>query len=166
LSIKKELLIEKPRGTGRKDYSLNVEKSVQPVMRSHQFRSNWSAIFTLPTLAYPDAYGAPLGFEEGGVTVDYVPASAGRHYIQDIEVSGNRDDPTVTGIYVYSYPDYAFVEAVAQLYGQRTASIHFSKGHLMQVGRVYYALLSQYTLFADFTVCLTVHAIEERIAGD
>jgi hypothetical protein len=86
--------------------------------------------------------------------------------LHDIEVSGNRDAVTVAGLYKYSYPDYSFVEAICSVLGQRSASIHLTKGHVMEPGRVYGVLCSQYSEFSDFTYSMTVNAIEDRIAGE
>jgi hypothetical protein len=155
---------------GRKDYSLLVERSVSPIMRSHQTRSNWTAYGTLDTLEYPNVWAALLGFWVGGTLVVYVPAQEDgkpvRYVLHDIEVSGNRDAVTVAGLYKYSYPDYSFVEAICSVWGQRSASIHLTKGHVMEPGRVYGVLCSQYSEFSDFTYSMTVNVIEDRIAGE
>jgi hypothetical protein len=157
-------------GVGRKDYSLLVERSVSPIMRSHQTRSIWTAYATMDTVAYPNAYGATLGFWVGDTLVDYVLAQEDgkpvRYVLHDIEVSGNRDAATVAGLYKFSYPDYSFVEAICQVFGQRSASVHLAKGHVMEPGRVYYVVYAQYSEFSDFTYSLTVTAIKDRIAGE
>jgi hypothetical protein len=155
---------------GRKDYSLLVERSVAPVMRSHQTRVSWTDYSTLDTVDYPEAYVAPLGFWIDSTLVYYVPAQEDgkpvKYVLHDIEVSGNRDAVTLAGLCKYSYPDLVFIENICSVFGQRSASIHLTKGHVMEPGRLYCVLFAQYSTSPDFTYSVTVHAIEDRIAGE
>jgi hypothetical protein len=159
-----------PLGVGRKDYSLQVEKSVVPLLRSHQTRDSWTLYGTLDTVAYPDAYMCVLSFWVDSTQVYYVPAQEDgkpiRHIVHDIEVSGNRDAVTVAGLYKYSYPDLVFIETICQVFGQRSVSIHLSKGCVLEPGWVYCVPLAQYSGFTNFDYGVTVHGIRDKIAGE
>lgn len=161
-------------GVGRKDYSINVQTAVEPIMRSHQFRQNsvLPSFYVWPVLPFPAvltawySWGAIIYFMDlQGNIIDYAPADHAV-VLHDISVTGTDQTAlTVCGLQKYSYPDWTFIANVALTFGIGKAEIHLTKGHVCEAGIGYIVLFSQWPLFAPtFQVDLTVHGIEDTLA--
>ncbi len=94
------------RGTGRKDYSQNVETSVVPIIRSHQQRIFYTLSFSLPSFSYVDLV-VPL--TSGGFSMFYnffLSASSN----ELIELSVYYENGLVTDKMGYQVVDLPFLQ--------------------------------------------------------
>jgi len=152
-------------GVGRADYSQNIELAVEPQIRSHLYRYNWTVETTLDTLTFPEAHVVLLRFEDkAGNLLDYVPSDI-KYLIYDIMVSGNYNALTLGALYKYSYPALAYLETVAEIFGYGRAEIKFTRGHRCEPGRVYAVALNQWSEKAQFTGSFVVHALSDVVVG-
>lgn len=150
-----------PTGVGRKDYSQNVEVSVEPVIRSHLSRINWWAEWPYWTPPYPYTWDLILPFfNKAGAVLDYVPEDIIYH-IYDIYLYGKYNALTPAILRKYSYPDYIFLEEVAAIYGYGGAHLWISRGYKCEVGRVYTVSGTQWSEKPTFTIDLLVHGMTD-----
>ena len=86
-------------GVGRKDYSVNVEASVEAMIRSHQLRVTWNLIAEdVPTLAFPECYWLSLFFMNYAGGLVLVAPSDVRYAIYGLSVSGRLNALTICGL--------------------------------------------------------------------
>lgn len=148
---------------GRADYSQSVEYSTEPIIRSHLERRTWSSYVTFPTLPYPIAYGILLPFEDReGNVLYYVPEDV-EYMIYDVLVGGDYNALTIAGLRKLSWPDLAFIETVAEVYGYGKSSIPLTKGHECEAGTVYLVLATQWSEKASFNISYTVHGMADVV---
>lgn len=154
-----------PIGVGRPDYSQNVELAVEREIRSHLYRYNWTIESTLATLVYPQAHTILLQFLDGaGNLLNYVPSDI-KYLIYDIYVSGDYNALTLAGLYIFSYPAYALLETVAEVFGYGKASIELARGHPCVPGRAYTVALNQWSEHATFNGSFIVHGMSDEVVG-
>ncbi|GAG59005.1 unnamed protein product, partial [marine sediment metagenome] len=159
-------------GVGRKDYSQSVELSVEPEIRSHQYRYNWTVEATLDTYEDPeDVHFTPLLFQDrAGNILDYVPSDV-KYLLYDVYVSGDYNALTIAALEKHSYPidpddpDASLLDPIAIVFGYGSAKIALSEGHICEQGRVYLVSLNQWCEKPTFTVSFIVHAYTDLILG-
>lgn len=167
-----------PTGVGRRDWSQNIERSVQPEVRSHQYRYNWAvesaAIGTpdaLDTYAFPDTHFVLLEFQgESGNVLEYVPSDV-KYLIYDLYMSGDYNALTIAALEKYSYPlvltdpNAAYLETVAMIFGYGSAKIKLTEGHHCEPGRAYMVSLNQWSELDAFRASFIVHAYTDLMVG-
>jgi len=159
-------------GVGRKDYSQSVELSVEPEVRSHQYRYNWTVEAQLDTFEDPeDIHFTPLLFQDRSENViGYVPSDV-KYLIYDVYVSGDYNALTIAALEKHSYPidpddpDASLLEAIAIVFGYGSAKIELTEGHVCEPGRAYMVSLNQWSEKTTFTVSFIVHAYTDLILG-
>ncbi|GAI38938.1 unnamed protein product [marine sediment metagenome] len=159
-------------GVGRADYSQSIELSVEPEVRSHQYRFNWTAEALLDTYEDPeDVHFTPLLFEDkAGNVLGYVPSDV-KYLIYDVYVSGDYNALTIAALEKYSYPlvltdpNAAYLETIAIVFGYGSAKIALSEGHICEPGRAYLVSLNQWCEKPTFTASFIVHAYTDWILG-
>lgn len=152
-------------GVGRKDYSQNVEFSVEKEIRSLQERFFYSYQFTgLTTLAFPDVYESLLQFLVDGALQNEAPSQKPWLFYL-IEATGHVNSLAVITLNRYlSYADYlagTIHEQLGTSFGflsTHDAKIELTKGIATVAGSVYSV---QYGVFsgADFDMELVVHGL-------
>ena len=160
-----------PTGVGRRDWSQSVELSVQPEVRSHQYRYNWAVEAELDTYAFPDTHFVLLEFQDRAENVlEYVPSDM-KYLIYDLFMSGDYNALTIAALEKYSYPlvltdpNAAYLETIAMIFGYGSAKIKLTEGHLAEPGRAYMVSLNQWSELAEFTASCIVHAYTELMVG-
>lgn len=170
-----------PTGVARADWSQSIELSVQPEVRSHQYRYNWtveSLPFDYPdpdevldTYPFPEYHAVLLVFQDrAGNVLEYVPSDV-KYLIYDIWVTGDYNALTMATLEKFSYPlvltdpDAAFIETVAKVFGYGKAEIHLSKGHLCEAGIAYMVPWTQWSEKEKFRASFIVHAYSDVIVG-
>lgn len=170
-----------PTGVGRRDWSQSIELSVQPEVRSHQYRYNWaveSRPFDYPdpdevldTYAFPDTHFVLLEFQNrAGNVLEYVPSDV-KYLIYDTFMSGDYNALTIAALEKYSYPlvltdpNAAYLETIAMIFGYGSAKIKLTEGHLAEPGRAYMVSLNQWSEKAKFRASFVVHAYTDLMVG-
>lgn len=147
------------------DWSQNVEQSVEPQVRSHMYRYNWTVEATLATYAYPDAHIVLLQFQDrAGNVLNYVPSDV-KYLMYDAVVSGDYNALTLGALYKYSYPDLVYVETILEVFGYGNVPIGLARGHVFEVGRSYFISLNQWSEKATFNGSFIVHAYTDEMVG-
>lgn len=160
-----------PTGVGRRDWSQSVELSVQPEVRSHQYRYNWAVEAELDTYAFPDTHFVLLEFQDRAENVlEYVPSDM-KYLIYDLFMSGDYNALTIAALEKYSYPlvltdpNAAYLETIAMIFGYGSAKIKLTEGHLAEPGRAYMVSLNQWSELDEFTASFIVHAYTDLMVG-
>ena len=154
-----------PTGVGRKDWSQNVELSVEPEIRSHMYRYNWAVEATLGTYAYPNTHVVLLQFQDrAGNLLNYVPSDI-KYLMYDAVVSGDYKALTLGALYKYSYPDLTYLETILEIFGYGYVPISLARGHVFEAGRMYMISLNQWSEKATFNGSLIVHAYTDEVVG-
>ncbi len=160
-----------PLGVGRPDYSQSIELSVEPEIRSHQYRYNWTVEATLDAYDFPDTHFVLLEFQDkDGNVIEYVPSDV-KYLIYDLYTSGNYNALIIAALEKYSYPlvltdpNAAYLETIAMIFGYGSAKIVLSEGHLCEPGRAYMVSLNQWSELDEFTASFIVHAYTDLMVG-
>lgn len=151
-----------PSGVARKDYSQNVEYSVEKEIRSLQERFFYSYSYTdLATVAFPDVYESLLQFLVGGVLQNEAPSqNPWMFYL--VEATTNTNNLIVATLNRYlSYQDYlagTVYDFLGTAFGFVEAKLEFTKGIPTVAGSLYSV---QYAVFsgADFDLDLVIHGL-------
>ena len=115
-------------GTGRKDYSKNVEESTVPITRSHQYRVAGPVDYDLTPYAYmtideKDTYGSELGFY-------WIPSDDVDYSLNNFEVEFHSNVLIWGKLVLYNINTGA--EVVKQIkYGYKKVSFLFPEGFLI-----------------------------------
>ena len=160
-----------PTGVGRKDWSQNVEQTVEPQVRSHMYRYNWTTETTYEASDYPGEWGFPnarivlLQFQDlAGNVLNYVPSDV-KYLMYDAIVSGDYNALTLGAIYKYTYPGLVYLETILEVFGYGNVPIGLAKGHVFEAGRVYLISLQQWSEKDEYTASFIVHAYTDLIVG-
>lgn len=167
-----------PTGVARADYSQSIELSVEPEIRSHQYRYNWTAESlpfddpdALDTLDFPDTHFVLLEFQDkAGNLLEYVPADV-KYLIHNLYVSGDYNALTIAALEKYSYPlvltdpNAAYLETIAMIFGYGSAKIPISEGHTCEPGIAYMVSLNQWSEKETFRASFIVHAYTDLVLG-
>ena len=155
------------KGIGRKDYSRNVETSVEPIIRSHQLRTVAIVDLTYYSFAWPYITAVPF----------LIPAeNLYDRSIQILEAQAETNNLVVLSLtkYLGDIP----VDTIAASYGYGKAEIKFTKGFIYDYSAgysywVYFNVIMDHPYptwpiaEADlYTIHVQMHAFEDRIAGE
>lgn len=155
-------------GVGRKDYSIDVKRSVEQLARFHQGRNNWSVnAWTLPSVPWPGGWFAFLSyFEATDPNHIYVPNTP-KYVIYYLELTGQENCTTYTALMRWLGGDTAnptYVDTIAEAFGQQRATLNLSKGHVLSPGYNYGVTVTQYPpLNPTFTIDLVIHALTDTV---
>lgn len=130
-----------PTGVARKDYSQNVEYSVEREIRSLQERFFFSYRFDgLAELTFPDVYESTLQFLVDGVLLNEAPATNPWMFYL-IEATTDRNALCAVTLNRYdSYADYlagTIAENLGSAFGYQEAKLELTKGIVTQAGSAY-----------------------------
>lgn len=149
-------------GVGRKDYSQNVEYSVEREIRSLQERFFFSYRFDgLSAVSFPDVYESALQFLING-TLQFEAPSTEPWMFYLIEATSDRDALCVVTLNRYtSYANYlagTIAEAIGTAFGYQDAKLELTKGIATEAGSVYSI---QYADFCegDFNMDIIIHGL-------
>lgn len=147
---------------GRKDYSQNVEYSVEREIRSLQQRFFYSYSFTgLAPVAFPDVYESQLQFLVNGALQDEAPTTEPWMFYL-VNVTGSRNALCVVTFNRYaSRADYiagTVAERLGTAFGFQEAKLELTKGIVTQAGSVYSV---QYADFCGgaFNMDVVIHGL-------
>lgn len=160
----REIFVVPATGVGRKDFSQNIELSVQPVIRSHLKRYAVSGESTLPTIAYPNAWAVQLPFTDAaGNTVLVVPDDV-KYVIYGVKTTGRRTALTMTGLVrIHGIPPV--LEEICTLFGYGEAEQSILKGHVLEPGYEYYIYICQWSEAATYVATYHVQGLADIIVG-
>lgn len=149
-------------GVGRKDYSQNVEYSVETALRSLQERFFYAYNYAgLPALAFPDVYESRLQFLLNGV-LQYNAPSEKPWMFYLIEATTNTNDLCVVTLNRYATLDAfnsgTITEHLGTAFGFLEAKLEFTKGIPTVAGSIYSVQLGVFS-GADFDLDVVVHGI-------
>lgn len=158
LSRKQSMTIT-PTGVGRKDWTQQVEVSVEQQLRSLQQRFFYSVHYTgLAGVVFPNVYESPLSFLVNGVLQNTAPTTRPWMFYL-CEVSTDKNCLCVIAFNRYnSYSDYLagnVAEHLGTAYGYGSAKLIFTKGIPTTPGSVYtiqYAELCGVVFNMDVTI--------------
>ncbi len=160
-----------PTGVGRSDWSQNVEQTVEPQVRSHMYRYNWTVEATYESVDYPGEWAFPnarivlLQFEDRDENLlDYVPSDI-KYQMYDAIVSGDYNALTLGAIYKYTYPGLVYLETILEVFGYGKVPIGLAKGHIFEAGRAYFISLQQWSEKDEYTASFVVHAYTDVMVG-
>ncbi len=158
-------------GVGRKDYSVNVEASVEAMIRSHQLRVTWNLIAEdVPTLAFPECYWLSLFFMNYAGGLVLVAPSDVRYAIYGLSVSGRLNALTICGLDQFEsiIPGPVFdmpvghIKTVARAFGFSKAELQFSRGHPSVAGRAYALPVCVWSDQPTFSVSVHIDGIIDK----
>lgn len=160
--LKRRSFSATPTGVGRKDYSQNVEYSVEREIRSLQERFFYSYRFdALSAVTFPDVYESQLQFLIDGVLYDEAPTiEPWMFYL--INVTSDRNALCVVTFNRYaSKADYdtgTIAENLGTAFGYQEAKLELTKGIVTQAGSVYSI---QYADFCatNFNMDVVIHGL-------
>ena len=155
------------KGIGRKDYSVNVETSVEALIRSHQRRTAAWINLTYYSFAWPYVSAVPFILP----TVQLYDRA-----IQILEAQAETNNLIVLSFvkYLGDIP----VEEIATSYGYGKAEINFTKGFIYDQSAgytywIYFNVIMDHpyptwpiTETDLYTIHIQMHAFEDRIAGE
>lgn len=149
-------------GVGRKDYSQNVEYSVEKAIRSLQQRFFYSYSYTdLPALVFPDVYETRLQFLVDGALQNVAPSTE-PWMIYLAEVTTNTNNLVVVTLNRYltedAYTDGDIYEHLGTAFGFVEAKLEFTKGIPTQAGSIYSLQLGEFSGGA-FDLDVVVHGL-------
>lgn len=151
-----------PDGVGRKDYSQNIEYSVEKELRSLQERFFFSYQFTgLAALVFPDVYESLLQFLVGN-TLQYEAPSTNPWMFYLSEITAHTNNLVVVTLNRYaSYDDYlsgTVAERLGTMFGFLEAKMELTKGIPTVAGSLYSIQYGVYS-GAPFDLELVIHGL-------
>jgi len=151
-------------GVGRVDYSVQAELHVEPLVRSHLHRCQWTVEALLPTLAYPDANLALFVFMDAAhIPLFYVPNDM-KYIIYKLSCTGNYNSLTFAYLARFTWPALNFVEAIVEAYGYGKATARIINGHVCVPGFAYGGSINLWSEKAAYTASLVAHGMaDERV---
>lgn len=155
------------RGVGRKDYSIQVQRSVQPVISRRVNRITWYLYWAapLPTLIYPNYYATtPLQFfDENNNLTETAPRVP--YHIFEINASTEMNAVMFVGLMRFASMDDYLAWIMERWYGDHygygVAKGKYTAGLKTEPGRVYSVGFAVYSEFPAFDVKINIHAVEE-----
>ena len=158
-----------PTGVGRKDWSQNVEQTVEPQIRSHMYRYNWAIETTYEASDFPGEWDFPhsrivlLRFEDrAGNLLNYVPYDM-KYLMYNAVVSGDFNSLTLGAL--YSTRGLVELETIFEIFGYGKVPIALARGHVFEAGRSYWISLQQWSEKDEYTASFIVHAYTDEMVG-
>lgn len=151
-----------PTGIGRKDYSQNIEFSVEKAIRSLQQRFFYSYNYAgLPALVFPNVYETRLQFLVDGV-LQFTAPSTMPWMLYLVEVTTNTNSLCVVTLNRYStlqaYLDGNITEHLGTVFGFVEAKMDFTKGIPTVGGSIYSLQIGEFSGF-DFDMDVVIHGL-------
>jgi len=159
--MSKQTMILTPTGVGRKDYSEDIQYSVEQQIRSLQQRFFYSVKYiNLTGLVYPNVYEAPLSFLVDSILQNTAPKKPYLFYL--VEVSSERNALVVVAFNRYaSYADYLagiVAEHLGTVFGYGVAKLSLTKGLPTLEGSVYTVQFAE-LCGLNFNMDVTLHGL-------
>lgn len=154
-----------PEGVGKKDYSMTIERSVEPVVLSHQVGYTEYGHFTaIPYIPFPWVWTFALTFVQADGSVDiYAYHSA---IITGISCKLKRNTLTISALYEYAtLADFMAgvpLNRYGTTYGYGHAVVNFGRGVKTTRGRIY-AILGTDWGGGDFDLDINAYGVEDLI---
>ncbi len=154
------------QGVGKRDYSLTVEKSTEPVISHRHRRASYSGTWAgIPTNVYPGWYlNWPMQWiNEYGIGVDVAPRLP--YHIYEIEVATPLSCLVYLSFWRFdSLADWDIFNPDAwygDIYGYRKARFLWSRGLTIIEGKVYAIGFGVYSELPLFDLTVDAHSLIE-----